>query len=1252
MKPTKHIQLPKNWVAVRRGLLAAMTIVAAAPVFAQATAQANQATAAQANDEAGEEAIVLSPFTVDATKDKGYFAENTLAGSRMKTNVADLGASISVITKQQLEDTASIDINDVFRYEVNTEGSSTYTPSQQTFRSDGLLDTNAGGNLGNTGQAFTNATSNRVRGLGTPSVAINYYPSVSRLPMDAYNIDRVEVSRGPNSMLFGMGSPAGIVNQGYAQAALNRDRTTVQVRFDDRGSYRGSISFNRGLIDDKLAIFGAAVYNHGKFIRKPSYDITRRQYAAVTYKPFSKTTLRAMVENYNNHNNRPNSVSPRDFVSQWNLAGQPIYDSLTRTVTRTVNGQQVTSGPYVMDTASPFRNTVIQAIERLPNYNPALWNSARTQYNNVNVFGDAALTNTGSALYVPSLFYYNNRPTQQIRGGELVNFFQAPGNLQYLTGWGIPPAANPANYPTKAAIWANPTWADVHNRYYAGVTGWTAQFERPLVGQYKYPSVTDQSIYDWHKVNLLQMNSGKERNATYNIELEQEIFSNLHLTAGWFRQDFDAIDDFYVSQLNATTLLVDVNKYLPDGTPNPFVGKVYVEDQDPDRFRYSEVHDHYRAMLAYTPDFTRQNNWLKWLGRHQILGLWSWQDSKTTSLRQRFQWIGASNDAGRYRFLPNSNNRADGSPTGWRYATGNPVRRTYYLASPSDPSGVVTSASGPWHPERYGANVQVYNYDASRFETIGLISDWVTREDGNGIMASARQLESLSAGMTNYLWEERLITTFGVRQDEVRSRSTSMGQLVRADGVVVGNALTNEQKYQNGFINEPLILNRWDPIWRTEKGTTRTVGGVFRPFRNWDAIDSRANAGSWFWQFVRDFGVSYNKSDNFNPPPRTQVDVFGNVLPKPTGEGEDYGFQFSLFDNKLFARVTWFEATNKNERTNPGASISRLTSLIDTTMFRDGWARTIALINMGFDPRLETFGTGLTSDQERQLERDVAAIWKQDYEYYSTRGGEIFATRDAEAKGVEVSVNYNPTRNWTLKFTGSKQDTFNSNVLKEFDAWFAERNPIWTEARATNHLLPQYQQFVRYTRDSGRNVDLTTFWGSYGYNSDVRDDHPNGQTNVQRYYDNVVTPQYQLARDLNGQRVMGQRRYRWSLLTNYTFDRGMFRGFGVGGSERWEDKAIIGYYGRSSGNDPRPGFLDLSDVSKPIWSKANYYTDVWVSYTRKVYGGKANLKLQLNVENVLENGKLQVVAVNYDGSPWGYRIIDPRRFVFTATLDF
>ena len=50
---------------------------------------------------------------------------------KLNSNLADLAASITVVTKQQLDDTGALDINDVFLYMANTEGAGTYTPSAQ-----------------------------------------------------------------------------------------------------------------------------------------------------------------------------------------------------------------------------------------------------------------------------------------------------------------------------------------------------------------------------------------------------------------------------------------------------------------------------------------------------------------------------------------------------------------------------------------------------------------------------------------------------------------------------------------------------------------------------------------------------------------------------------------------------------------------------------------------------------------------------------------------------------------------------------------------------------------------------------------------------------------------------------------------------------------------------------------------------------------------------------------------------------------
>jgi hypothetical protein len=53
-----------------------------------------------------ETTVVLNPFVVNTEKDTGYAASSTLAGTRLNTPIADLGASISILTKDFLDDIA------------------------------------------------------------------------------------------------------------------------------------------------------------------------------------------------------------------------------------------------------------------------------------------------------------------------------------------------------------------------------------------------------------------------------------------------------------------------------------------------------------------------------------------------------------------------------------------------------------------------------------------------------------------------------------------------------------------------------------------------------------------------------------------------------------------------------------------------------------------------------------------------------------------------------------------------------------------------------------------------------------------------------------------------------------------------------------------------------------------------------------------------------------------------------------------
>ncbi|MEO7600529.1 MAG: TonB-dependent receptor plug domain-containing protein [Opitutus sp.] len=281
-------------------------------------------TAAGGNE--SDEVVHLSPFEVTTANDQGYRAQNSLSGTRLNSNLEDIAGSVSVVTKQQLIDTAAIDINDIFLYEVGTEGTGQYTDLSNDGR--GEYD-NVSGNPN---------TSNRMRGLSAANIADGGFASSSSIPLDTYNIDSVEIARGPNSNLAGLSEAGGTVNIVRSSAKTNKDSNQVLTRFDSYGGGRASIDINRVLVKDKLAVRVSALYNEGAFIRKPSIDRTDRQQLALTFRPFKSTTLKASYERFNEYAQRANTITPKDTISLWRANGSPTWDAEPGNVTYTVNG--------------------------------------------------------------------------------------------------------------------------------------------------------------------------------------------------------------------------------------------------------------------------------------------------------------------------------------------------------------------------------------------------------------------------------------------------------------------------------------------------------------------------------------------------------------------------------------------------------------------------------------------------------------------------------------------------------------------------------------------------------------------------------------------------------------------------------------------------------------------------------------------------------------------------------------------------
>ena len=162
---------------------------------------------------ASTDVILLTPFEVSTGTERGYSASNTLAGTRLNSRLEDLAGSISVITKQQLDDTAALDINDIFLFEVGTEGTGQFTDLTNDGRGD--YDNVAGNPTG----------ANRMRGLSAATIAVGGFTASSSIPIDTYNIDAVEIARGPNSSLAGLSEGGGTVNLVTTRGNLSRPKS-------------------------------------------------------------------------------------------------------------------------------------------------------------------------------------------------------------------------------------------------------------------------------------------------------------------------------------------------------------------------------------------------------------------------------------------------------------------------------------------------------------------------------------------------------------------------------------------------------------------------------------------------------------------------------------------------------------------------------------------------------------------------------------------------------------------------------------------------------------------------------------------------------------------------------------------------------------------------------------------------------------------------------------------------------------------
>mgnify|MGYP001974534342 CR=1 FL=1 len=185
--------------------------------------------------ESSKDVMTMGPVTVEGRQENasgavsGYVARRSSSSTKTDTPLIETPQSISVITRDQMDARNVNKINEALRYTPGID-SQPYgnEPRYTDLRMRGL-------------NATTNGMYQDGLALAFPDYVVSYNP-------EPWGAERVEVPRGPASVLYGQGSPGGLINY------VSKRPTTDPIRFvevegGDFDRYQGKFDF-AGAIDE------------------------------------------------------------------------------------------------------------------------------------------------------------------------------------------------------------------------------------------------------------------------------------------------------------------------------------------------------------------------------------------------------------------------------------------------------------------------------------------------------------------------------------------------------------------------------------------------------------------------------------------------------------------------------------------------------------------------------------------------------------------------------------------------------------------------------------------------------------------------------------------------------------------------------------------------------------------------------------------------------------------------------------------
>jgi len=205
----------------------------------------------QSSDGDSEEIYELSPFVVDASKDVGFVASQSLAGGRLAGDLKETPAAYSVLTSEFIEAVGITSLEEANQWVVGGD---------DMYRDDGATETSV----------LTSAVPTQVliRGSNGAIPQKNFFPFGT--VYDSYNTERYDFGRGPNSILFGNGGISGSANIVSKRAKYFKDSTKISTRFGSWNDKRFTLDHNQAF-SEKFALRVNAVFQDSDTWRDNEY---------------------------------------------------------------------------------------------------------------------------------------------------------------------------------------------------------------------------------------------------------------------------------------------------------------------------------------------------------------------------------------------------------------------------------------------------------------------------------------------------------------------------------------------------------------------------------------------------------------------------------------------------------------------------------------------------------------------------------------------------------------------------------------------------------------------------------------------------------------------------------------------------------------------------------------------------------------------------------------------------------------------